>query len=249
MDDSLNGLENSNGWWNCIEYADFDKDGDLDFVVGNWGLNNPFKASLEEPLSLYASDYDLNGVTDPILAHFKGGKEYIFHPRRTLLRQLPKLGQALPDYRSYGQSTRQEVFERGGLKKSNVLRAYELGSTYVQNQGNGKFTRTLLPFLSQWSPIMDFAITDLNLDGLPDVVGVGNFMGIEALSGDYKAGNGTTLLSLPGGGFKALSSNESGLKVSGPAKRMEWIDSSEGKTLVIGISNDTIATFKKRRPK
>lgn len=249
LDHSQNGLENSNGWWNSIATADFDKDGDMDFIVGNWGLNNPFKATLSEPLSLYSADFDSNGAMDAILAHFNGGKEYIFHPRRTLLKQLPKLGQAFPDYQSYGNSTRKEVFDKVGFEDFKVLRAYELGSAYVENQGGGKFKRSPLPLESQWSPLMDISIVDLNQDGYPDVVGVGNFIGIEALSGDYKAGNGTVLLSLPGGGFKSLSPLESGLKVTGAAKHSTWINTKEEKALIVGIPNDTIKVFHLRNRK
>lgn len=85
------GLEQSHGWWNCIEMADFDKDGDLDFVVGNWGLNNPFNASVQEPLSIYAKDFDNNGSVEPIFTQYIEGREYIVHSRGTLMKQLPLL--------------------------------------------------------------------------------------------------------------------------------------------------------------
>ena len=41
-----NGFQHPrNGWWNCIVADDFDKDGDVDFMAGNYGLNNQFRVS------------------------------------------------------------------------------------------------------------------------------------------------------------------------------------------------------------
>ena len=34
----------SNGLWNTIKIHDFDKDGDLDMIAGNWSLNTRLKA-------------------------------------------------------------------------------------------------------------------------------------------------------------------------------------------------------------
>ncbi|MEO0573743.1 MAG: VCBS repeat-containing protein, partial [Bacteroidota bacterium] len=44
-------LEQTQGWWNSIEMADFDNDGDLDMMCGNWGLNTKFNASVKKPIT------------------------------------------------------------------------------------------------------------------------------------------------------------------------------------------------------
>jgi len=41
-------VNNSNGLWQSIEALDVDSDGDLDFAVGNWGLNSKLQASSEK---------------------------------------------------------------------------------------------------------------------------------------------------------------------------------------------------------
>ena len=37
-------LDETSGWWNCIEVADIDGDGDQDLIGGNLGLNSMLKA-------------------------------------------------------------------------------------------------------------------------------------------------------------------------------------------------------------
>ena len=37
------GLKDTEGWWNTIIAEDFDKDGDIDYVAGNLGLNSQIK--------------------------------------------------------------------------------------------------------------------------------------------------------------------------------------------------------------
>ncbi|MFH1118174.1 MAG: VCBS repeat-containing protein, partial [Bacteroidota bacterium] len=47
------GLEETSGWWNCLEVADVDGDGDMDLIGGNLGLNSMLKASVKEPVKMY----------------------------------------------------------------------------------------------------------------------------------------------------------------------------------------------------
>ncbi|MDE3145713.1 MAG: VCBS repeat-containing protein, partial [Bacteroidota bacterium] len=56
----------SKGWWNCLQMADMDGDGDMDVIAGNQGWNNQFHASVSEPMDFYAKDFDKNGYIDPI---------------------------------------------------------------------------------------------------------------------------------------------------------------------------------------
>ena len=65
----------SNGWWNKILSADFDKDGDLDFIVGNLGANAQIKATEQRPSRLYYTDIDKNGSVDPILTYYIDGRK------------------------------------------------------------------------------------------------------------------------------------------------------------------------------
>ncbi len=64
-------LAKTGGWWNSVRAADLDNDGDLDFVVGNLGLNSRMVASVEEPAHLYGNDFDQNGSYEQIITCFR----------------------------------------------------------------------------------------------------------------------------------------------------------------------------------
>ena len=69
-------LPASNGWWNCLKSGDFDKDGDLDYVIGNHGWNSRFRASQEKPVCLYINDFDQNGTAEQIVCTYNGDQSY-----------------------------------------------------------------------------------------------------------------------------------------------------------------------------
>src|SRR6185295_5360313 len=49
------------GWWNSIAAGDFDGDGRLDLVAGNWGRNTARQRFLSDPVRLYFGDADGSG--------------------------------------------------------------------------------------------------------------------------------------------------------------------------------------------
>ena len=62
LDHKTNAIPNSSGWWNSITGSDFDSDGDIDYILGNLGLNSRYKTSIKEPVSLYVADFNKDGV-------------------------------------------------------------------------------------------------------------------------------------------------------------------------------------------
>jgi len=76
------------GLWTRMTVCDFDHDGDLDIIAGNFGLNTQLRASPGQPLTLVYKDFDHNGSVDPILNYYVQGKSYPFASRDELLDQM-----------------------------------------------------------------------------------------------------------------------------------------------------------------
>ena len=79
-----NWMPDSRGWWNSIGSGDFDQDGDTDYMLGNFGLNFEIKPTPEEPVSIYAKDFDNNGSLDAVMSSFIKGKNYPIYPKDDL---------------------------------------------------------------------------------------------------------------------------------------------------------------------
>ncbi|MCU0471551.1 MAG: VCBS repeat-containing protein, partial [Arcicella sp.] len=104
------------GFWHKIEAADFDKDGDLDFLAGNLGLNHKYGISDNTPYRVYIHDFDGNNYFDPITTYYVQGKEYPSATRDELMKQLPFLRKKLTHYADYSKATLKDIFDESLLE-------------------------------------------------------------------------------------------------------------------------------------
>ncbi|HEY9007791.1 MAG TPA: VCBS repeat-containing protein [Ohtaekwangia sp.] len=220
------------GWWNCIQAGDFDNDGDPDFAVGNFGMNNQFKPSLSRPMSLYYADFDSNGSIDPLMNYFIGDHSYPMPTRDELTDQLPSFKKRFPDYKSYTTATIETILKPEELAKSGKLTAYTLATCYLQNTGN-ELKLTPLPIETQVAPVFSFTVLDANEDGKPDLLALGNLSATRSRFGKAVGNFGVLLFGDGKGGFVKVPPSSSGLCVRGDARHAIW----DGRRIVIGINN------------
>lgn len=240
-------LENSSGWWNSITGGDFDNDGDIDYIAGNLGLNSIFQASVKEPVTVYAKDFDNNGSLDPILCRYIQGKEHPVHPREALTGQIPSLRGVAHHYAVYGGMGIQDLFSREKLENALTLKSTMFASVYIQNNGENKFEIKPLPTAAQLSPVFGTLVTDLDEDGNLDLITVGNSYACEVLTGYYDAGIGCYLRGDGKGNFTTVPVTQSGLFVDGDAKSLASLISNEGDEIFLVSQNrDKLKTFSKR---
>lgn len=237
-------LQNSSGWWNSITAADFDNDGDLDYVAGNLGLNSTFKASVEEPVTLYAKDYNEDGMMDPIMTKFILGREYPVHYRETMTEQIVSMRKHLINYDTYGKLTFRDLFNDQMLAGATVLKSTCFSSAYIENKGNGEFSLSPLPLSAQFAPAYGLVATDQNADGELDILMVGNSYAPDVLTGRYDASIGTCLLGDGKGGFTPVSLQNSGFLVKGDAKGLVALRHQSNKMLyIISRNQDSLSVY------
>ncbi len=230
-------LKNTEGWWNSIVGADFDMDGDIDYILGNQGLNTHYRASEDEPFCIYVKDFDDNGAIDPIMCQYVNGENYPVALRGELIQQLPSLRRRFPNYDSYASSTFSQIFPEETIADAQIFRANILTSSFLENQGDGTFQISALPALCQAAPINGMQVKDINEDGWLDVLLIGNDYSNEVFHGYQDGLDGLCLLNDGQGGFSVLQSLESGFKVPGDAKALVDIQLVNGEALSIASQN------------
>ena len=231
------GLRNTRGWWNSIVAGDFDEDGDMDYVLGNLGLNSRYQASEKEPLSVYAKDYDKNGTVDPIMCQYINGENYIVHSRSDLIAQISAMRGRFRSYSDYAEATFKQSFLKEELADAYVVQSETFASSYLENLGNGKFRITPLPLEAQTAPIYGMITGDFNQDGHLDLLAVGNFYSGEVFSGQYDASFGWFLAGDGKGGLHPVEARESGFLVKGDAKSLVELTAGGRQVFIAGINN------------
>jgi enediyne biosynthesis protein E4 len=239
----VNGILDSEGWWNTIEAGDFDHDGDMDYIVGNFGLNTQLKANKTEPISLYAKDFDKNGSIDPILCAYNLGVSYPIFSKDDISSQLSMMRTKYVSYSSYASQTINDLFTEKELKGALKLEAKRMESCYLENLGNKKFKLSPLPFTAQIAPIHAILINDFNNDGHLDAVLGGNFFGTRVKYGRYDANKGVLLLGNGKGGFAEVNVEKSGVNLDGEVRDIKTIKSANGTQKLIFARNSASLSF------
>lgn len=186
-------LDKSEGWWTSLSPADIDEDGDLDYLVGNAGTNLQFKATPEEPVQLYASDLNEDGVLDPVLNYYIQGKSYPLATRDELLDQVSSLKKKFVKYEDYAEASMTDLAEEDQLNKAFKFQAFKLESSWLENVDGKDFRLHALPVLAQLSCINGFLYADFVGDSGKEVIAAGNFHPFKPQLGRSDASHGIIL--------------------------------------------------------
>lgn len=239
-------LEKTVGWWNTIEAADLDKDGDLDFVAGNLGLNSKYKSSKESPFEIYVNDFDENNRQDIVLSVTKKGVKLPVRGRECSSQQIPMIKRNFETYASFASATLDDIYGKGMLENSIHKTVDSFGHHWFENKGNGSFEMHQLPIESQFSSINDIVVFDYNQDGFPDLLVAGNLYDTEVETPRSDSGIGLVLQNNGNKSFDPISMEESGLLINSETKVIAPMRlGKEGESgFVFGLNNEMLKTLK-----
>jgi len=240
------GLSNMQGMWRSMAAADVDHDGDLDIVAGNLGLNCDYQVTAQHPMKLYATDLDGNGSIDPVPFYYipdaSGVKRlYPGINRKQFADQVPAIKKQFYYHADFAKATADDIFK--GKDSVQILVCDEIRSCWLENTGNGRFVKHILPMEAQFAPVNAIVCEDMDEDGVVDLLLAGNEYQADVMMGRYDASYGCFLKGTDGG-FKAVPGTVSGFVLNGDVKDLAVIPGATGGKLVVAaVNNDSLRVF------
>ena len=230
------------GWWNSVASGDFDGDGRLDIVAGNWGRNTRYQAHRSRPLRLYFGDLGGIGTTDVIEAHFDAGLDRWVPERQldTLAASLPFLRGTFPTHRSFSTASMDEVLA-DAANPPRVLEAIWLETTLFLNRGD-HFVARALRVEAQFAPVFGLVAGDFDGDGVQDLFLAQNFFATQPETPRLDAGLGLLLRGHGNGDFDALPGRESGIRVYGEQRGAAAADFDRDGRLDLAVAQNGAET-------
>ena len=233
--------ESIKGLWRTIQPADVNKDGKIDYLLGNWGLNSKFHASQKFPLKMYVDDFNGKGQVETLIALEKKGKYYPVNSKDQIDSLMgAKTRKNFPYYRDFAGKTMEQVFGKQVLAKASLSEVNTLASGYLRNDGE-TFSFVPLDDEFQISPINRFLVDDLNADGKMDILIAPNFLGVAPYHGRFVSNTGTILT----GDGRILDGLETGINFSQKEiRRINTITVDKEKYLLVAPNNDSLLWYK-----
>ena len=234
---------NTNGFWNTIQKADLDNDGDDDYIIGNMGRNTFFTASEQQPVEMYVNDFGRTGKVKQVITTYRKGKSYPIAMKDVISKHIPSIQKKFIAFADYQGKQVEDIFSKEELQSAIHLDVYQTASCILWNDA-GKFSIQPLPWNAQLSPVYAIIAEDINGDGLKDILLGGNQYNAQPQTGIYAGSYGTTLINKGNRTFKAATTQQAGFFVKGQVRDIQAIKYKNEKLLLVAKNNDSLSIFK-----
>ena len=238
-------LNKTSGWWNSVSSGDFNGDGTLDYILGNYGINNGHNTSSKNSLKIVAKDFNNDGIYDQIIYRNYIDGSFPVISRSTFLNVFPQKKKKYPTYEKYAITDSENLLKDLGAENSIELEARIFNNSILFHYNYDSFKIQPLPNRGQVAPIFGTSVADINENGRADFLMIGNFNSNNHFDGPYNAFTGGLISYLHNNELIFECGHTNGFYVPSNGKALANLVLGSGENIFIVTSNnDSLQIFK-----